>query len=338
MHPTALRLPEPTGPHPVGATPLHLVDSARPDPWVPERPRELMVTLWYPAPAAGERRTAYLTPVESEHLLTGIPDVPRDILSTTRTHAFADAPPLADRERPLVLLSPGFTKPRATLTGLAEDLASHGYVVAAIEHTHESVATTFPDGRVATCQARNFRRDEAFWDKLATGRAADVSFVLDELTRTLAPSGIGMAGHSAGGASALTALAVELRLQAAIGIDGTVHSVPPGLSRPFLFLGRESQYTPGSGPAAATWEDAWHQLTGWKRWFTVAGAAHASFTDLALLAEQAGLGLGPATLPAARVSELTRCYVRAFFDQHLRGEPQSCLDTPPHAEVVTASL
>jgi hypothetical protein len=34
-----------------------------------------------------------------------------------------------------------------------------------------------------------------------------------------------------------------------------------------------------------TWERDWPLLTGWKRWLVVAGAVHASFTDLALLAE-----------------------------------------------------
>ncbi len=39
---------------------------------------------------------------------------------------------------PLIVLSPGFTMPRSTLTALAEDLASHGYVVAGVDHTYES--------------------------------------------------------------------------------------------------------------------------------------------------------------------------------------------------------
>jgi hypothetical protein len=67
----------------------------------------------------------------------------------------------------------------------------------------------------------------------------------------------------------------------------------------------------------------------------VAGAVHASFTDLALLADQAGLGTG-AALPGARSLDITRAYVRAFFDQHLRGQPQPLLDQPsPHYPEVT---
>ncbi len=48
-----LTLSPPTGPYPVGTVPLHLVDRSRQDPWVPARPRELMVSVWYPALDAG---------------------------------------------------------------------------------------------------------------------------------------------------------------------------------------------------------------------------------------------------------------------------------------------
>ena len=54
---------------------------------------------------------------------------------------------------------------------------------------------------------------------------------------------------------------------------------------------------------------------------------HASFTDLALLADQIGLDIGAAT-PGARSLDITRAYVRAFLDQHLRGQPQPLLDQP----------
>ena len=59
----------------------------------------------------------------------------------------------------------------------------------------------------------------------------------------------------------------------------------------------------------------------------MAGAVHASFTDLALLAGQAGLDTG-AGLSGARSPDITRAYVRAFVDQHLRGRPQALLDQP----------
>jgi hypothetical protein len=236
---------------------------------------------------------------------------------------------------------------KSALTALAEDLASHGYVVAGIDHTYESFATAFPDGRVTTCLARQDpRRDRA--EKMAAGRAADVSFVLGELTGAhpawpgaalIDSSRIAMAGHSAGGAAAISAMLADSRIRAGIDMDGSTAAPIPahGLSRPFLFLGKQSNYTPGRRPPGilgklkpgpvSTWERDWRLLTGWKRWLLVAGAVHASFTDLALLADQAGIGIG-AGISGARSLDITRAYVRAFFDQHLRSRPQALLDQP----------
>ncbi len=278
-------LPKPTGAKPVGVTTLHLKDTSRTDPWVPSvKARELMISLWYPATAPGRRRARYMTPKESELLLKDgeITGVPYDVLSKTRTNAFQDAEP-AGRKRglPLVVLSPGFTKPRSELTALAEELASKGYVVAGIDHTYENVAMTFPGGRVTTCAACEIDHDPAFWTKLSAGRAADVSFVLDQLTarrpKTKAatlidPSRIAMAGQSVGGASTITAMVKDTRIRAGVNTDGTTDgSIPAGgLSRPFMFLGKPATYTPGSGrPEAATWE---HRLEAPDRMEALAAA------------------------------------------------------------------
>jgi dienelactone hydrolase len=359
-------LPEPTGPCPAGTTSLWLTDTSRPDPWAAGvTARELMVSVWYPAATADGRRAQYMTPRESQLQLTcrGITGVPPDALSTVKTNAVSDAPPAGHRRSlPLVVLSPGFTNPRSALTALAEDLASHGYVVAGIDHTYESFATAFPDGRVATCLACEARRRDRK-EKVAAGRAADVCFVLDELTGArpawpgaglIDPSRIAMAGHSIGGAAAIAAMLADSRIRAGIDMDGsTADPIPDGgLSRPFLFLGKQSSYTPGSGGAVTpgtrdwkllrgavtTWERDWEFLTGWKRWLVVAGAVHASFTDLALLADQIGVDIG-AGLPGARSLDITRAYVRAFFDQHLRAQPQALLDrpSPRYPEVIFCS-
>src|SRR5262249_10914788 len=182
-----LYLPEPTGPYPVGTASVWLTDTSRPDPWVAGvNARELMVSVWYPAVPSDGPRARYMTPAESELQLTsrGITGVPPDMLSTVRTNAVSDAAPAAlQRGLPLVVLSPGFSNSRSALTALAEDLASHCYAVAGIDHTYESFGTAFPDGRVATALAREARqRGTGSQEKVAAGRAADVSFVLDELT------------------------------------------------------------------------------------------------------------------------------------------------------------
>ncbi|MFC9385249.1 alpha/beta hydrolase family protein [Streptomyces venezuelae] len=333
-------LPAPTGPHPVGTTSVHLEDASRPDPWVADAPtRELMISLWYPAAGSAGPRARYLTRTEAAAVLAGgHVAVAPDVLSAVRTHAVPDAP-LAPglRELPLVVLSPGFTRPRATLTSLGEDLASHGYVAVAIDHTYETAATVFPDGRVAAfALGRGVARTPEFWRKVRTGRARDASFVLDRLlggdppwagAAALAPDRIGMAGHSAGGAATLAAMLADERIRAGGNVDGSTDALIPdaGLDRPFLFLGRDGQYAPGDGPAADTWARDWPLLTGWKRWLVVAGAKHPSFTDLGLLADQLGLPLGAET-SGLRTMAITRTYLRAFFDQHLRGVRRTPFD------------
>jgi dienelactone hydrolase len=336
-------LPAPTGHQPVGTTSLYLKDTSRPDPWVPSVPyRELMVSVLYPATSANGPTKQYMTPAESERNLEtqGIPGLPLDILSTVRTNAFVDARPAGrPHSLPLIVLSPGYTQPRATLSALAEDLASNGYVVVVVDHTYENRATTFPDGRIAGCAACAIDDDPlTFWPKLEHSRAADVSFVLDELTGRhpkwrgsdlIDPSRIAMAGHSAGGASTIPAMVADPRIRAGIDIDGSTH-VPltaPGLSRPFMFLGSMDFYTPGAPGPYDDWEKDWLQLTGWKRWLMVTGTQHQSFTDLGVLADELGIDLG-AAIDGNRALAITRTYVRAFFDLNLRCQPQPLLGQP----------
>ncbi|MCO1574168.1 alpha/beta hydrolase [Crossiella sp. SN42] len=317
-------LPAPTGAHPVGTTSLHLTDKARPDPWVPAAgARELMVSLWYPAKSRGEQRARYLTPKESELLLksAGITSVPPDVLSRTRVHAYTDVKPLGGK-RPLVVLSPGAGWLRTSLTSLAEELASSGYLVAAIDHTYETHATTFPDGRVTTCATCELGIED-FPRRAVESRARDVSFVLDELTRSplVDASRIAMAGMSLGGASVGETMLTDLRVRAGVNLDGTNFKPLPasGLSRPFMFFG-----APAAEPS---WVRDYPRLTGWKRWFSVRGSVHTSFTDYDTLTNQIGVDLG-SKLPGTRSVVITRAYVEAFFDLHLRGTPQPLLERP----------
>ncbi len=334
-------LPAPTGHQPVGVTSLSLKDTSRADPWVPSVPyRELMVSVFYPATSGHGPTKQYMTPLESERNLErqNIPDLPLDVLSTVRTNAVADAKPAGRRHSlPLVVLSPGWTQPRATLTALAEDLASRGYVVAAIDHTYENRATTFPDGHVTGCTACEVDDRPGFWEKFARTRSADTSFVLDSLLRSkwgslIDPQRIGMTGHSAGGAVTTQAMLADPRIRAGADIDGSIHVPLPasGLSRPFLFLGSMDSYTPGAPGPYDDWETDWAHLTGWKRWIMVTGTVHNSFTDLGVLAAQLGIDLG-ASIDADRALAITRAYVSAFFDQNLRCRPQPLMAAPSPA-------
>lgn len=345
---SGLELPPPTGPYPVGHRTLHMVDRHRTDPWVPTvGHRELMVTVSYPARSASGPPAAYMTDEESRLLLEsrglgGV--VPPEAVAGARTHGYEGAGP-APGHFPLVLLSPGFSMPRTTLTSIAEELASRGYVVASVDHAYESVGTAFPGGRVLTCVACERVDTEEEQAAVVRGRARDMSFVIGELTngrragalsRVIDPSRIGIGGHSIGGATAAATMTADRRVRAGVDLDGDFFVLPPaaGLGgRPFMMLGAESTHSPGSRPT--DWPEAWKRLNGWKRWLTVAGAEHFSFTDLPYLAGQLGLSDPAVPLSGERGWRITRDYVSAFFDLHLRGMSQPLLDGPDaaHPEV-----
>lgn len=326
-----LALPAPTGPYPVGKDTLDLIDPHRADPWVPTERRELMVSLWYPTRQTAGALAPYMTAAESRLYLDGIDGVPDDALTTVTTHAHIGTKPLPGTHRlPLVVLSPGLGMPRATLTGLAEELASRGYVVAGIDHTYESSGVSFPDGRVAECLACTVDEDGA--PAVTAGRARDVSFVLDRLlahhpawrgASAIDPQRIAMAGHSIGGASVLSTMLTDRRVDAGVNLDGSFF---PPLSTPFrrpLLMVSTENHGPGTDPS---WTDTWQQLRGWKRWISVTGTTHKSFTDVAPLADQIGQPIQ--TLPGERASQITRAYVTAFLDRHLRGRNQPLLNGP----------
>ncbi|MFH9353896.1 alpha/beta hydrolase family protein [Kitasatospora sp. NPDC017646] len=335
-------LPRPTGRFAAGEEVLHLTDQGRTDPWVPSAgPRQLAVSMFYPArPGTGEP-APYMSPGEAQGFVaTRVPAgtglQPQDVVNID-THAHTGAQAVGGKF-PLVVLSPGFENPRATLTGLATDLASHGYVVALVGHTYEDSGETLADGSTPGCALC----DTGAPDALPDSRAKDVSFVLDRLTgqhpawrlsHLIDRDRIGMAGHSVGGMSALTAMAEDRRILAGANMDGGFWpSVPTDKpdGRPFLLLGKESDHAVGGGDTS--WGKAWAGWDGYKPWLAVAGTNHASFTDVPVLAAAAGMPIPPGTTTSPeRGMQLTREYVGAFFDQTLKGVHQPLLDGPSAA-------
>ncbi|MFJ9108725.1 alpha/beta hydrolase family protein [Streptomyces sp. NPDC102283] len=355
--PSPPTLPHPTGRYHTGRDTLFLTDHARTDPWVPAAgPRRLPVSLNYPArPGTGGDPAPYMTREEARLMLAqrGLGDVvPPELVSGIGAHARTAARPAPGRF-PLVLLSPGFGTPRATLTGLAEELASRGYVVATVDHPYESAGTELPDGRVLTCAACDkvaAQPDEAARRKVladvSAGRADDFSFLLDRLTGpapawrhagTIDARRVGMAGHSIGGNAAASTMAADRRVDAGVNMDGMFFDPAPvrGLDgRPFLMLGTDPGHGPGGGDTS--WDDAWDRLDGFKRWLTVRDSGHFTFTDTPEIGEQLGIEDPDAPLSAARSTTITRSYVTAFFDRSLRGRPARLLDgpTPANPEVL----
>ncbi|MFF4037037.1 alpha/beta hydrolase family protein [Streptomyces sp. NPDC001816] len=331
---TGPELPAPTGPHPVGTRSLYLKDTSRPDPWKADvNYRELMATVWYPALHPSDREAPFMSPELSQAAFG------TDALSTVRTHATIDAVPLPGR-RPLVVLSPGFGMSRFSLTSLAEDLASKGYLVAALDHTYEAVVE-FPGGRLEPCLNCTTQGSA----DVVRSRVKDIGFLLDRLTGPRSGfrvdcSRIAVVGHAVGGASAVETASEDPRITAAVNMEGTFLTPPPAqpLAKPVLLMG--AQWPTAGGTPAANWADRWNSFAGWKRWLSEPTAGHMSFTDAHWLYEHFDLTkvippvLAPAmfgTISGERATEITRTYVGAFLDLQLRGVHSTLLDEPSPA-------
>lgn len=331
---TGPELPAPTGNRLVGTRTLHLKDTSRPDPWKPDTDfRELMATIWYPALLPSGREAPFMSAQVSTAAFG------TDALSTVRTHATIDAVPLPG-QRPLVVLSPGFGMSRVSLTALAEDLASKGYLVAALDHTYEAVVE-FPGGRLEPCLNCTGQGDA----DVVRSRVKDIRFLLDRLTGPASGfavdcSRIAVVGHSIGGASAVEIAGEDSRVAAAVNMEGTFFTPPPTrpLAKPVLLMG--AQWPTAGGTPAANWADRWAGFADWKRWLSVPTAGHMSFSDAHWLYEQFDLtkvippSLAPAlfgTVSGERATEITRAYAGAFLDLRLRGVPSTLLDEPSPA-------
>ncbi|MFE5588568.1 alpha/beta hydrolase family protein [Kitasatospora sp. NPDC056531] len=324
-------LPAPTGPYAAGEEVIHLTDASRLDPWVPSSgPRQLAVTMVYPAVPGTGTPAPYMTLGEAAGVLQRqkVPvssGITPQSLSNVATHAFDGARPQHGKH-PLVVLSPAYENPRMTLTSLATELASHGYVVALVGHTYEDNGETLA---CVICDAPPGLDFKA----VTASRARDLSFVIDQLTHgnsawrlahLIDKHRIGMAGHSLGGAATAATMTADPRVRAGVNMDGSFQpDLKPGqINRPFLMLGVAAS----NHLAGGEWEPDWAALSGYKKWLTVTGADHFGFADLEVLQDEAGFP--PRPLPAERGVEITREYVTAFFDQTLKRIHRPLLDGP----------
>ncbi|WP_328473306.1 alpha/beta hydrolase [Streptomyces sp. NBC_00448] len=329
-----LKLPAPSGPHPVGTLALRLVDTSRPDPWTGGPYRELMVSVRYPARAIrGFAAAPQMLPGEAAGWteLNSLSDIPADRVdwAATRTHAHQGAP-AAVGPYPVVLYSPGAGDPRSLGSVLCDDLASRGHVVVMVDHTYDASAVEFPGGRVErTLLPAEFAKAvpdpahpdpvkiAALLEKVVAVRVADVRFVLDTLPGALpAPlravadfARVGAFGQSAGGFTALQAMHDDRRIHAAADFDGVTSYVQDddqdgfpstlttdGLDRPFLLVGKDGN-TPGTVPC---WGELVRHSHGWHRALTLHGAAHGTYTDAVVLVPQITRRLD---LPRATLTE-----------------------------------
>jgi predicted dienelactone hydrolase len=153
---------------------------------VPLSDRKLVVDIWYPAAA---RKGA--KPLTYRAAFWGEPPGP-PVAFTVPGLAAQNAKPTGTAH-PLVIVSHGYSNAPASMTWLTENLASKGYVVAAIHHEDPNPYVISADKRAAP----NYHRPQ------------DIAFVTARLRATLGaqidPAQVALIGYSQGGYGVLSA-------------------------------------------------------------------------------------------------------------------------------------
>lgn len=245
----AFTFAEPTGNEEVGTGVLHLQ----------EGDNELMVQTWYPAePKNNQQRAAYILDVPevtaSLSTMVGFPDFALRHLGEIRTHAYLDADiSTTQTSYPVLLFSHGLGGIRNQNTFQVEELASHGYIVIAIDQPNYAAASVFPDGEIVENQYLNLAGAGASeLDTHMDRWASNSKFVLDQLellnqserfNNAMDLDRIGVVGHSYGGSTAVYMLLHDDRVKAAINMDGGIFGLddfPVKLDKPLMLMAADS--------------------------------------------------------------------------------------------------
>ena len=302
------------GPYPVGVRTIDLVDRSR--------DRTLPTEIWYPAIAAHQGQDLDPGTRDRYTLMPGVPPAyqlaVRDV--PARIGGF-----------PLKIFSHGFGGHRRQSSFFCTHVASHGFVVAACDHTGDTAADLI--ARAALSPEQQKERGRA----ITRMRPEDITCVLDQLLAGVAgpatlgldarleagaardsavarapggsqaPVRVAVAGHSFGGFTALAAAGRDTRIAVVIGLAPAGGPSPAGgaLARrldldwrrvvPTLFIaGDEDSVLPLDGIRALL-----DRVTAPKRLIAITGADHFHFCDGARQIHQLFRAL-PAPIPLAR--------------------------------------
>ena len=262
-------MPQPTGSLLVGTQSVILTDSTRIDLYHPnEQARQFKIQLWYPTDnIEGLNRALWIEDgVEMKRALAldmGLPAFVFDPLATYMSNAYADAPLRPTQSAyDVVIISHGWSSLRTLHTDLAEELASQGMIVIAIEHTYGSLATRFAENDIQylnrdALPPRALTPDYlAYANRLVNTYADDIVTTIDWLStmttmqdhwlyQQLDPTSITLIGHSTGGGAAVKAGMVDERVAKVIGFDAWVEplvetEIENGSTTPSLFIRSEA--------------------------------------------------------------------------------------------------
>jgi dienelactone hydrolase len=367
---SGVALPLPAGPFAVGRVVFDWTDRAALDALapVPGARRELLAWIWYPAEGPPHEESRYLPAAVAAAVEASRPAIFTPMsrnLARVRAHSLADAPVTAGQGAyPVLILRGGASLETWNYASLAEDLASHGYIVAGIDAPYRTNVVVFPDGRTMRrtpdnnpelCEGRT--DEERCIDRIESAWTSDIGFALDRLAQLNAsdPSGrftgkldlarAGVFGHSFGGAQAAQFCARDARCRAGIDVDGALHGsvIEEGIHKPFLFLlSGQGDFSSGAEVRRikADIQSVYERLPANGRLrVSIRGANHFLFSDDAVLRSHILMRslrvLGIVQIDGARQLAVTAFCLRSFFDAYLKGpgDAPPALTSPLYPEI-----
>lgn len=307
----------------------------------PRADRVLTVDLWYPA-----RLSAHAAAVVYSATLPSEPPAPAARFSIPGI-AVRDAPAVGSGY-PLVIVSHGYSNATAAMTWLTENLATKGYVVAAIRHEDPPIT------------------DRSKFAEPLLRRPLDIAFVAQTLQSRLGaehlidPRRTALVGYSMGGYGVLTAAGATLDPE-----GGAVKLVPGGLMLPYARGGALQDavtvkglravvaISPAGGGTLASWgvagmraltvpllliagdsDQTVNYNTGARAMFDAASGAH----RFLLTFKGAGHAIGLSSVPDSmrrrlwdedwfedpvwrkeRISAINTHFITAFLDRYVKG-------------------
>ena len=261
-------VPSPGGIYPVGTRIFEWIDSSRTDIFVnkdDEFFRKIIVQIWYPGANVknvNKKFSYFQNDEKTAAKLASHFSVPKFFVKSAvnlKTHALINIEPkIETTSYPLILFSHGRGGYRHQNSIQCEELASHGYIVVAVNHTYDSFLTIFEDGTSAPYLSQKSENEyDDLKSTLTTSekldmRVSDIEFVLEQLDSLVGNGSffdiidmtkVGMFGHSFGGATTIALSNKNSRIIAAIGLDtwfipladSILHQ---GMGTPFLHLGQ----------------------------------------------------------------------------------------------------
>ena len=344
-------MPRPAGEYPVGLRHTEFISAGG----MGADKVPISLTIFYPALKA-----------EGEPVPYAFPEVLASLgVDRLDTRCLRDAPMAGSGPFPLLIYSHGYFTYEMSNAVLCTDLASHGYVVASIGHTHEGLVR-LPDGRVyaksqryldAICTPEMnataerilneaqaiYRTPEAFgrlsalarqFHAMHNGNLNDRAVVWAEHTTAAAQvlhrlhatrgdaffgrldvgRGIGLTGHSFGGAIAANCCADDARFPCGINIDGAQigSSFGRDIGKPFMSIS-------GGQGGGILW-DMFVRNTADAYNIAIPDVGHMGLTDRGLIGQAMGKTYPEvgARDPAQVRELLLECHL-LFFGKYLLG-------------------